>query len=196
MPGSSPTDTTESSEVESAPRFETARLWLTPTAEDDAPFLLELMNSPGWLAFIGDRNIRSLADAEAYVRERVRPTFERYGFGKFTLCRKSDGRAIGSCGLYDRPGVDGIDIGFALLPEYAAQGYAFEASRQLLSLAFEHFGLDRVTAITTRDNIHSQRLLSKLGMVRERDMVLPEDPGTPLWLYAIEREQSTDRPSA
>ena len=167
--------------------YETARLWLRPTSPADAPFVLELMNSPAWLHYIGDRQVHDLAAAEAYIRTKMMPQYARLGYGNYTLRRKSDGVAIGSCGLYDRPGLEGVDIGFALLPAYCRQGYAYEAAQKVLALAFEAFGLERVQAITTHDNHASQGLLEKLGLIRERSLTLPEEPDTPLWLYGLTR---------
>lgn len=43
-----------------------------------------------------------------------------------TVIRKLDNVKIGTCGLYDREGIDGVDIGFAFLPEYEKKGFAFE----------------------------------------------------------------------
>ena len=94
----------------------TERLVLKPTTLEDAAFILELLNSPKWLKFIGDRNVKSIAEAEAYIKERMLPQFERLGFTNNVVIRKADGKKIGACGLYDRDGLEGIDIGFAFLP--------------------------------------------------------------------------------
>ncbi len=143
--------------------FETKRLLLKPTTTDDAGFILELMNTPKWLEYIGDRNVRTLEAAGKYIREKITPQFERLGFANYTLVRKTDGVSVGTCGLYDREGLDGIDIGFALLPAYERQGYAFEAASRLMEAARD-FGIGNISAITTPANISSQNLLDKLGL--------------------------------
>jgi ribosomal-protein-alanine N-acetyltransferase len=100
--------------------------------------------------------------------------------------RKEDQHKIGTCGLYDREGLAGVDIGFALLPDYEGQGYAFEAAHRLQELAFSEFGLSSIQAITTKDNLASQRLLEKLGLQRTGTTRIPNDPEE-LWLYKIKK---------
>jgi [ribosomal protein S5]-alanine N-acetyltransferase len=60
---------------------ETERLRLRRLRADDAAFLLELLNQPSWLEFIGDRNVRSAAQALDYLEQRIDAQFERYGYG-------------------------------------------------------------------------------------------------------------------
>ena len=146
------------------PSFETERLWLRPTTEDDAAFILELMNTPKWLENIGDRNVHSLDDARQYMAEKITPQLERLGYANYTVIRKSDGTKIGTCGLYDREGLEGIDIGFAFLPQFEGQGYATESAMKVMEVAIEEFGITTISGITLESNIASRRLLEKLGL--------------------------------
>jgi len=91
------------------------------------------------------------------------------------MIRKKDGTKIGTCGIYDRAGVEGFDIGFATLPDYEKKGYAYEATSRILSAAFEEFGIEKVCGYTTKDNLDSQRLLIKLGFERVGTTYLPND---------------------
>ncbi|WP_149303655.1 GNAT family N-acetyltransferase [Pareuzebyella sediminis] len=166
--------------------FETERLIIRPTTEDDADLLFELLNSPKWLQYIGDRKVKSLASAKEYVKTRIYPQLERLGYSGYTLISKMDHQKIGSCGLYDREGLDGIDIGFALLPKYEQQGFAFEASHRLLHAAFHEFGIHSISAITKRENIASRKLLEKLGLQLSGTISLPNDVDE-LLVYKIER---------
>ena len=84
--------------------FETERLLIQPLTKADAPHLLALMNTPKWIKNIGDRNVHTIAEAAAYIDEKITPQFERLGFGNYKVIRKSDGQFLGNCGLYDRPG--------------------------------------------------------------------------------------------
>jgi RimJ/RimL family protein N-acetyltransferase len=93
--------------------YQTERLLLRETTLDDAAFIFELLNTPKWTQFIGDRNIRNIQDAEAYIQNDILPVIKKNGYGNFTVSIKSDNVQIGCCGLYDREGVDGINIGFA-----------------------------------------------------------------------------------
>lgn len=170
--------------------FETDRLILRPTDEQDAGFILELFNSSKWIEHIGDRKVRTEADAKQYIRDRILPQLERLGYANYTLIRKSDGTKVGTCGLYDREGLEGVDIGFALFPAYERQGYAYEAASKLLELGFSQFGLTSIQAITTRANIASQRLLQKLGLTFDKMVRIPNDEEE-LMLFAIKAAPTT-----
>ena len=105
----------------------------------------------------------------------MRPQLKTHGFSNNTVIRKSDGIKLGTCGLYDRPGLEGIDIGFAFLPEFEGQGYGYEAASALLEKAFTDFGLNKVVAITLPDNLVSQKLLKKLGLQQVSTVQIPPE---------------------
>jgi RimJ/RimL family protein N-acetyltransferase len=155
--------------------IETERLFLRPSDDSDAAFFLALLNTPKWLKNIGDRKVRTMEDALEYVDQRVKPQWAKLGYGNYTVVRKSDDVKLGSCGLYDREGVDGIDIGFALFPEYEKQGYAYECTSALKERAINEFGIKKLSAITIRENIASQKLLEKLGLRFVREIEIPND---------------------
>lgn len=155
--------------------FETARLIIKPTTEKDAEFILELLNTPKWLEHIGDRNVHSAEDAIQYIKNRISPQQKRLGFSNYTLIRKSDGVKIGSCGLYDREGVEGVDIGFAMLPAYEGMGFGFESASKVLEIGKTEFNIEMISAITTRNNLASQRLIEKLGLRYIETIRIPND---------------------
>jgi len=155
--------------------FETDRLLLIPTTVEDAAFQLELMNSALWIQNIGDRGVKTLEACEKYILNRMIAQEERLGFSNYTVFIKPQRIPIGSCGLYDREGIEGIDIGFAFMPEYFGKGYAYEAASTIMQAGIELFGLSKINAITIRDNITSQKLLDKLGLKYIRDIRLPND---------------------
>ena len=165
--------------------FETERLILKPTSEEDAEFIFELLNTPKWIKYIGDRNIKTVENAKDYIKIKMLPQLKRLGYSNYTLIRKSDNHKIGTCGLYDRDGLEGIDIGFAFLPEYERNGYAFESANKLMNAAFNEFEITKINAITVKDNISSQKLLEKLGLKLNGTTKLPDD-NEELLLYKIE----------
>jgi len=156
--------------------FETERLLLRATSEDDASFLLQLLNSPKWIQNIGDRNVHTIEDAEKYIQERMRPQLERLGYSNYTVIRKNDQVKMGTCGLYDREGLDGVDIGFAFLPAYEGQGYAFEASIKIMDFATRVLNLPLIQGITIEENLPSRKLLEKLDFKLDGTVKLPNDP--------------------
>lgn len=155
--------------------YETDRLTIRPTLLEDAEFIFELMNSKSWIEFIGDRNIKTIAQAEEYIKSSVFPQFEKYGYSNYTIIKKGCMQKIGTCGLYDREGLDGVDIGFALLPNFQNRGFAFEASSRIKKAAFNDFGINELNAITTKENRASHLLLKKLGMKRIGVIKLPKN---------------------
>lgn len=164
--------------------FETERLILKPTTEQDAEFIFQLMNTPKWIQFIGDRDVKSIEKAGDYINSKMIPQLERLGYATYTLILKSDRSKIGTCGLYDREGLHGIDIGFAFLPEFERKGYGFESAEKLMQVAIQQYGVTEINAITTKDNIASQKLLEKLGLALKGITKLPNDDEE-LLLYTV-----------
>jgi RimJ/RimL family protein N-acetyltransferase len=156
--------------------LETERLILRWLSADDAAFILELVNDPDWLRFIGDRGVRTLEDARGYILNGPVAMYHRAGFGLYLVELKPTATPIGMCGLIERAGLADIDIGFAFLPAFRGQGYAYEAASATMTYARETLGLDRVVAIATPDNQSSIGLLTKLGMSFEKMLRLGEDP--------------------
>ncbi len=164
--------------------FETERLIIRPTGIEDAALILELMNTPKWLEFIGDRNVKTMEGSRAYIEEKMLPQLERLGYANYTVIKKSNGTKIGTCGLYDREGLEGIDIGFAFLPQFESQGYGFESALCIKNAAFEEFGIDSLRAITSKKNFASQKLLEKLGFTCTGVTTLPNE-NEELLLYKL-----------
>ena len=166
--------------------LETERLLLEPMSIADAPFILELYNSPNFIKFIGDRNIKSVEDAENYITSKFLPQFERLGYGNFLLKLKSNDKKIGAVGIFQREGMDVPDIGFSFLPEFEGQGYGFEAASELLITAFNQFGLKKISALTSKENSSSQKLIGKLGLQYQSIIRLPNDDEDLLY-YELEK---------
>jgi RimJ/RimL family protein N-acetyltransferase len=153
----------------------TPRLTLRRFTEDDAPFILELLNDPDWLRFIGDKGVRTPDDARRYLRDGPIAMYARFGLGLLCVELKS-GTPVGMCGLIQRDGVADVDLGFAFLPAFRSQGYAREAASATLAHGHDTLGLQRIVAFTTTDNRASGRLLLDIRMRLERTTTLPDSP--------------------
>jgi RimJ/RimL family protein N-acetyltransferase len=164
----------------------TARLALRPFTLDDAPFIVELLSTEGWLRFIGDRGVRSVEDAQRYLRDGPIAMQAARGHSLWAVQRRADGVLLGMCGLIKRDALPDVDIGWALLPEHEGCGYAREAARAVLDFGFERLGLPRVVAIMDGDNARSARLAEALGMRFEGEKQLAgwDEPSA---IYAITR---------
>jgi len=169
------------------PVIETERLVLRRLDADDAPFIFALVNDPDWLRHIGDKNVRSLDDARAYLVNGPIEMYAKHGFGLYAVERREDGALIGMCGLIKRDTLDDVDIGFAYLPAYRAQGYAREAAAATLAYARDGLGMRRVVAIVSPANHASARLLERIGLKYE-SAVRPAEDRDPVDLFAIDFE--------
>lgn len=164
--------------------LETDRLILRRLSVEDAAFILELVNEPSFLRYIGDRGVRSLEGARDYILKGPIESYQRLGFGLYLVELKEGGLPIGMSGLIKRESLEDVDIGFAFLPDFWGKGYAREAASAVLALGKSAFGLCRVVAITTIDNTSSIKLLEKLSFSFERMVKLSaEEP--PLKLFGI-----------
>jgi ribosomal-protein-alanine N-acetyltransferase len=155
--------------------LETQRLALRTMSTDDANFILELLNDPSFLRYIGDRGVRTGADACEYVSKGPLASYERFGFGLYVVEVKDSGEPAGICGLLKRDVLEDVDIGFALLPQFRSRGYAFESATSVLRDARDRLGLKRVAAIVSPDNVASIGLLGKLGFRFERMVRMSAD---------------------
>lgn len=154
--------------------LETERLALRQFTADDAPFILELVNEPSFIQNIGDRNVRSIADAVKYIETGPITSYARNGFGLYLVQLKESGESIGMCGLIKRPALDDVDIGYAFLPKFWSKGYAVEAALAVKEQAHS-LGLKRLVAIVDPANQGSIRVLEKLGMKFEKMIRLSAD---------------------
>jgi RimJ/RimL family protein N-acetyltransferase len=155
--------------------LETERLSLRRMSLDDAEFIIELLNDPAFLRFIGDKGVRTPDDARHYILTGPVDSYARHGFGLWAVEHKGSGRVVGICGLLKRETLDDVDIGFAFLPRYRSRGYAYESAAAVMDYARTVLGLGRIVAITNDDNTGSQRVLEKIGMGFDRMIRLSED---------------------
>ena len=141
---------------------ETDRTTIHRITLTDAPFVLRLVNSPEWLRYIGDRGVTSEREACDYLERGFLRSYSDYGFGYYAVKTRSD-VPIGICGFLKKPELSNPDFGFALLPDFCGQGYAFEACRAVLEFGVREFGFLVLDAVTMPENRRSISLLEKLG---------------------------------
>ncbi|MEP6902343.1 MAG: GNAT family N-acetyltransferase [Actinomycetota bacterium] len=184
--------------------LETERLILREIVESDDKFMLDLLNQPSFIKYIGDRNIRNLEQAREFIESRYQKSYAENGFGLYAVELKSEfvksaientlvhsqvsaiesknqkpktksQIPIGICGFVRRDSLPEADIGFAFLPQFERKGYAFESANAVMKYGREKLNLKRVLAITSQDNESSGRLLEKLGFKFERLIAQPHD---------------------
>jgi RimJ/RimL family protein N-acetyltransferase len=165
--------------------LETERLSLRKFTVDDAQFILRLLNEPSFIRYIGDKQVRNLEGAEAYILNGPVASYERNGFGLYLVALRESYTPIGMCGFLKREELPDPDLGFAFVPEFWSKGFALEAAAALLRDARERLKLQRILAITSLDNEASIKLLERLGFRVERVTQLAADL-EPVKLFAAD----------
>jgi [ribosomal protein S5]-alanine N-acetyltransferase len=156
--------------------LETERLRLRHlTPDTDAKFILELLNDPSFIRYIGDKGVRDLDQARRYIIDGPVKSYDAHGFGLYLVELKTNETPIGICGVLKRETLPDPDVGFAFLPAYWNRGYAFESAAAVMDHARQSLKLGRILAITSPDNATSVKLLGKIGLRFERMIKLTED---------------------
>lgn len=155
--------------------LETERTILREIVETDGEFILDLLNQPSFIKYIGDRNVRSVEEARDFIENRYRASYRVNGFGLWAVEAKETGATMGICGFVKRENLPDADIGFAFLPQFEGKSYALEAAVGTMKYGAETLNFRRVLAITSPDNEKSGRLLEKLGFSFEELIKLGDD---------------------
>ncbi len=171
--------------------LETERLLLRHYSLEDLDAMVALYAEPKFVRFFDPPGSREQirADMCAFIED-----YKTLGYGFYTTLLKPDRRFIGRCGLLTQliGGVKEIEVAYGIAPAYWGQGYATEAARALKTYAFEQLGFSRVISIVATQNVASQRVAAKNGMVIEKRFV---SHGQDCFLYMVEKqsEQPTER---
>ncbi len=172
--------------------LETERIILRELTEDDAEFMLDLLNQPSFIKYIGDRFVRNLSQSREFIENRYRVSYAEHGFGLYAVELKAENsnlepeilnlkseirnQTVGICGFVKRDYLPDADLGFAFLPQFEKKGLAFESADAVMKYGREKLDLKKILAITTQDNESSGRLLERLGFAFEGLVKLPHDP--------------------
>lgn len=166
--------------------MESERLMLRPFTISDSDFIIELLNTEGWIKYIGDRNVKTTEDARNYLLNGPIKSYEINGFGLSLVELKETRAPIGMSGLLRREYLDHPDIGFAYLPNYIGKGYAYEMAKKIIQNGFDEININKIQAITLPENFSSVKLLKKLGFNYEKNFI-SKDTNEELSLYSIDK---------
>lgn len=167
--------------------LETDRLTLSELTFGDSSFVLELVNTPGWLTYIGDRNIKNSEQAKEYLENGPLKSYAQHQFGLWLVTRKQDGAKLGICGLLKRDYLDQPDLGFAFLPEFTGQGYAQESANATIAYAHSRLKITDISALVLAENKRSIHLLEKIGMAFKETIAVGSES---LQLYGVILDES------
>lgn len=172
---------------------------LNSTDSTDLDFIVALLNEPSFLRFIGDRGVRSRDDAIKYILNGPNHMMQQHRFALLRVALRSDiQRPIGLCGVLKRDALELPDIGFAFLPAYWSQGYAFEAAQAAIHDVRARLPatVSRILAIASPDNVASIRLLTKLGFIRQSTIKLTPEATDTVELFANDAAAPDDAAAA
>jgi RimJ/RimL family protein N-acetyltransferase len=161
----------------------TPRLTVRLLEPADAAFIVTLLNDEAFIRNIGDRGVRTEEDAIVYLATGPMASYTRHGFGLSAVVPAAGGAPMGICGLLQRSELPGPDLGFAFLPQFRSQGYAFEAASAIKADAHARLGIETLFAIVNPANAPSIRLLERLGFRFER-MIRVGQETTEIKLFA------------
>ncbi len=164
--------------------IESERLFLRPLTLEDGEFILQLLNTDGFIKYIGDRNVRTIEQAKDYLLNGPLKSYETNGFGLNLVELKTNQAPAGMCGLLKRDYLDHPDIGFAFLPEYTGKGYAYEIVKEIIYYGLNVLKMEKILAIVLPENSSSIKLLEKIGFRYEKNFISP-DTNEELCLYSI-----------
>ncbi|MBQ0735458.1 GNAT family N-acetyltransferase [Aquimarina celericrescens] len=162
--------------------LETDRLTLEKAITEDSKFFFELLNSPNWIEFIGDRGIKTNNQAIEYIESLIN-SYKNNGYGLYKVSLKNTQTPIGICGFVKRDYLENADIGFAILPKYEGKGYTEEAAKAVMKYGESKLKLSPIYAVTTQENHKSRNLLNKIGLL-EIGKIKPNGSNTEFLLFS------------
>ena len=162
--------------------FVSKRLSIKPLNTEDAEFILELFNTAGWIQYIGDRDIHSREDSLSYIQKIMDNPAINYWVVRLN---KSD-TPMGIISFIKRDHLDNPDIGFAFLPSFTNNGYAYEAGKTVLTYLISNADHSAILGITIAENIPSIRLLKKLGLTFQKEI---EGEKEKLQVYSLAKDK-------
>lgn len=160
--------------------YTTSRLRLSSLQLTDTTFIKELVNTEGWIKFIGDRNIHTEEAAKTYVEKLLYSQHIHY----WIVSLQENGIPVGVVTLIKRDYLPHHDIGFAFLPEHGKKGYAFEAATAVLQDVVQDPQHTKILATTLKENTSSIHLLQKMGFEFEGEI---DTDAEKLLLYAFSK---------
>ncbi len=161
----------------------TDRLVMRRWRQTDREPFAELNGDPETLAFFPATLSRAESDV---LVDRTEAGFEERGYGLWALEVAGTGEFIGFAGLAPMPadipgGPGGTEIGWRLARNAWHHGYATEAARAALGVAFDGVGLREIWSYTSLRNAPSQAVMRRIGMTESARFPHPRVPdGHPL----------------
>lgn len=148
---------------------ETERLILRRFELSDTKAIFLLNSIPEILTYIPGEPMSNISQAEHILENVILKNYENFGYGRWAVEHKADGKVIGFCGPKYIEEFNEVELGYRYLPAYWGQGIGYEAGNAALS-KFIDYGVKEAIALILIGNKGSEGVAKKLGMTeRGRD---------------------------
>ncbi|MEZ4851792.1 MAG: GNAT family N-acetyltransferase [Bacteroidia bacterium] len=150
--------------------YNTQRLILKPFTKKDLPAFQTIMADPrigAWLA----KPEGFSPETSRMMLERFQNHWKNYGYGTFGVFEKETENLLGYCGLKFDERFGAPKILYALDADYWGMGYISEAGKKVLEVAANEWDIDKVVSFTLPNNLASQAVMKKLGLVYSRNII-------------------------
>jgi len=161
---------------------ETPRLLLRELQPTDAQSFYALNANPNVIRYTGNTAFAIVEEAKEFLENYN--DYQLNGYGRWAVILKDSGQFIGWCGLKYDADTQQTDIGFRFFEEEWGKGYATESAEVCLQIGFDQFGLASIVGRAMKANSASIRVLEKLGLTYEQDIVLDGEEAV---LYQIRK---------
>jgi len=154
---------------------ETKRLVIRPLNQNDVKSWESFVSDGSGFRYYPNTMKIDKNMAQTWI-DRQLMRYNQDGFGLMALESKETGELIGQCGLIKQEvdGKDEIEIGYHIIEEHRAKGYATEAAEYFKFFAFEQLSIKSVISIIHAENVASQMVASRNGMVKEKSTIWKE----------------------
>ncbi len=155
--------------------LETDRLFLREFSNLDAQHLFDLNLDPDVIQYTGDKAFTSIIEVDNFIKNYNH--YQKYGFGRWAVIRKSDSQFLGWCGLKFSPEINEVDVGFRFHKRFWNEGFATEAAKASIEYGFQKFNLKAIVGRAMSENLSSIRVLEKLGLIFYKSFLFDDNEG-------------------
>lgn len=148
--------------------FETERLILRKWRHSDLEPYYQINQDPKVIEFL--RGPLTREECQNFINETNRRIDEN-GYGLWAVELKENQKLLGFVGLnspdFTAHFTPCVEVGWRLASQYWGRGYASEAAKLALEIGFKKFNLPEIVSFTVPQNIRSQAVMKKIGMIRD-----------------------------
>ena len=168
--------------------METERLYLRELCESDYGSLCQILQDEDVMYAYG--HAFECEEVHQWLNRQL-DRYQQYGFGLWAVILKENQEMIGQCGLtmQDIGNEQVLEVGYLFRKDFWHNGYAIESAKACKEYAFEMLGADKVYSIIRDNNVLSQKVAVRNGMIEVGEMVKHYNGiDMPHIIYCVEKE--------